>query len=215
MKLKYNENINIVKFNELEMIATQLEQELKPGNIALSGGSTYLKLLKIWSKKTLNLNNIEFYPVDERIIDFKSNDSNWGNTYRNFLSKYNKNRDNHFINSEKYNNKIKDIKMNTVFLGVGDDGHTASLFSTDDVFRNNDKKAITTTSPKAPFNRVSLTGNYIISADKIIIIFYGNGKEDIVKSVLNGDNLPIITLLKRVKSGVIYIHKPLIGESNE
>lgn len=215
MKLTYNSNVDIFSFDSMEDLSTDLKRYLKPGNIALSGGSTYLKLLKLWGNDTLDLDGIDFLPVDERVVDFSDEMSNWGNTYRDFLSQYNKNRENHFIDAERYNEFLQDKTIDTVFLGVGDDGHTASLFSVDTVFSFSDRKAIATVSPKKPVNRVSLTGKYITEAKKIIIIFFGNGKREIVDMVLKGLDLPITTLLKEVKSGEIYIHKPLLGGDNE
>lgn len=212
MKLSYNDNIDIIEFNDLEEISKISKKYLNKGNIALSGGSTYLKLLKSWANQDLNLEGINFYPVDERVVEFESEFSNWGNSYRDFLSKYNKNRDHHFTDANSYNNYLKNIEMDTIFLGVGDDGHTASLFSKDEIFKYPEKRAISTISPKNPKNRVSLTGNYITSAQNIVIIFYGAGKEEIVEKVLSGKELPITTLLEKVKKGVIYIHRDLIQE---
>lgn len=211
MKLNYNDNIRIEEFESLEEVADICKKYLQPGNIALSGGSTYLKLLREWGKDDLDLTAIDFYPVDERVVPFEDPMSNWGNTYRDFLSKYKKNRDHHFIDSSKYNEYLNNRKMNTIFLGVGDDGHTASLFSIDEVF-NSKERAISSISPKEPKNRVSLTGEYIINSDNIVIIFLGSGKEEIVKKVLNNIPLPITKLLSRVSKGTIYIHRDLIKE---
>lgn len=214
MKLNYNKNIDIELFDTLKEISVKTSKLLKKGNIALSGGSTYLKLLKSWDEMDLNLNGVEFYPVDERVVDFDSEFSNWGNSWRVFLKNSNKNRDHHFPNATEYNDILKEIDMDTIFLGVGDDGHTASLFSSSYVFENNNLKARSSISPKEPQNRVSLTGNYIASARNIVIIFLGDGKESIVNMVLSGEDLPITTLLKRVNKGTIYIHRPLLGENN-
>ena len=214
MELNYNKNINIELFDTLEEISIKTSKLLKNGNIAISGGSTYLKLLKSWAKMNLNLNNIDFYPVDERVVDFDSEFSNWGNSWRVFLKNNNKNRDHHFPNAAKYNDILKNIDMETIFLGVGDDGHTASLFSSSYVFENNNLRARSSISPKEPLNRVSLTGKYIASAKNIVIIFLGEGKESIVNMVLSGKDLPITTLLKRVNKGTIYIHRPLLGDNN-
>lgn len=215
MKLSYNVNIKIEGFEKLSELSKKLTKLLKPGNIALSGGSTYLKLLKDWALYDLKLKGVNFYPVDERVIDFTSEDSNWGNTYRNFLSKFNKEPGNHFIDADIYNNILDNIDMDTIFLGVGDDGHTASLFNIESVFRDKNKKVISTISPKEPKNRISFTGEYIIKASNIIIIFLGDGKKNIVDMVISGHDLPITTLLKKVNRATIYIHKPLLGDSNE
>ena len=214
MILEYNKNIEIELFDSLEYLSKKLLKILVPGNIALSGGSTYLQLLKEWSKFNINLDNIDFFPVDERVVDFNNSFSNWGNAYRIFLSKFNKNRSNHFTDATKYNSFLQNIDMDTVFLGVGDDGHTASLFTCESVFKY-DLKAINTESPKEPKARVSLTGNYITKAKNIIIIFIGDGKKEILKKLLNNNELPITTLLRKVSKGTIYIHKPLIGDLNE
>ncbi|QEN03494.1 hypothetical protein EW093_01830 [Thiospirochaeta perfilievii] len=215
MELSYNKNIKIEAFDSLNTLSKDLVNLLKPGNIALSGGSTYLKLLKEWSTLNLDLDGITFFPVDERVVDFNSEDSNWGNTTRNFLSKFSILPTNHFIDPKEYQVRLSNISMDLVFLGVGDDGHTASLFSTDVVFAHPYKKVISTISPKEPKNRISLTGNYLVESNNIIIILFGDGKKDIVNKVLNNIELPITTLLKRVKNGTIYIHKPLIGDIHE
>ncbi len=215
MELSYNQNIEIVGFEKLTELSKKLTTLLKPGNIALSGGSTYLNLLKDWAKYDLELEGVNFYPVDERVVDFTSEDSNWGNTYRNFLSKFSIEPKNHFIDADIYNTKLNNIDMDTIFLGVGDDGHTASLFNTESVFRDKNTNVISSISPKEPKNRISLTGEYIIKASNIIIIFLGDGKKNIVDMVLSGQDLPITTLLKKANNATIYIHKPLLGDLNE
>lgn len=215
MKLSYNKNIEVKEFDSLTNLSEILLNQLKPGNIALSGGSTYLQLLKEWAKHKIDLKGVNFYPVDERVVDFDNSDSNWGNTYRNFLSKFNLNSENHFIDADKYNKVLNNISMNTIFLGVGDDGHTASLFDIEAVFRDKNKSVVKSISPKEPKNRISLTGEYIIKAENIIIIFLGNGKKEIVDKVLSCKKLPITTLLKKVNKATIYIHKPLLGDLNE
>ncbi|MBN2616995.1 MAG: 6-phosphogluconolactonase [Spirochaetales bacterium] len=215
MKLKYNENIEIKTFNTLNDIEDPISIYLQPGNIGLSGGSTYLELLRILSKKDIDLKDINFFPVDERIIDFNSNESNWGNTYRNFLSKFNTTIENYFQDSKEYNKVLEGIKFDTIFLGVGDDGHTASLFDSKAVYRNDNLNAVETISPKAPFKRISLTGNCIKQAKNVVIIILGNGKKEIFNKILENTDLPITILLRELNNGVIYVQKSLVGVKHE
>jgi len=215
MILKYNKNIEIEPFSSIKDLSVKCIEIIKTGNIALSGGTTYLEILSNWGNYELDINNVNFYPVDERVVPFESNDSNWGNAYRVLFNKYYKTPNNHFTDANDYNQKLKNVKMDTIFLGVGDDGHTASLFHTETVLLDTDKKVIDTISPKKPFNRISLTGKYILEADNIIVVLYGKNKKEIAEGILNNKILPITTLLSKVKKGIIYIDEALLGELNE
>ena len=72
-----------------KLIVTRLNLSKKKLNIALSGGTTPLKILSLLKQKKIEWSRINFFLVDERIVDVKSNDSNFNKlneVFFNFIS---------------------------------------------------------------------------------------------------------------------------------
>ncbi|MBN1866626.1 6-phosphogluconolactonase [Candidatus Sumerlaeota bacterium] len=69
------------------------------------------------------------------------------------------------------------------FLGLGSDGHTASLFSRDDVRRGGDRWAIPVLRAKPP-ERVSVTSHLLSKVESLVFALAGPEKEEIAKSFL-------------------------------
>jgi 6-phosphogluconolactonase len=214
--LRINENSEhyIKAFRSLEELAFLTAPYLAAEKVALSGGSTYKKLFEYWLNFKSNLTNTEFFPVDERIVPFNSTDSNWGTAFRLFLSKINRECDkNNFpISKEEYEIRLKnEFKnsfpvFNSIFLGVGDDGHTASLFPKSKEVDDNESLVLQTTSPIPPYERITLGSSVITKAEKLIVILSGKGKKDILQKILKADDdLPIVKILSKYNNAVIFI----------
>jgi 6-phosphogluconolactonase len=71
-----------------------------------------------------------------------------------------------------------------ILLGLGADGHTASLFPGAGFALGSEKWVIETTSPGAPLSRVSFTPELINQAREIIFLVNGTAKASILKRVL-------------------------------
>ena len=88
---------------------------------------------------------------------------------------------------EDYRLALEDIKLDLVLLGVGPDGHVASLFpgraNLDDV----SSVFLIEDSPKPPSVRISFTMALINSADQVWIVAAGEGKADAVTKIVEGD----------------------------
>jgi len=88
---------------------------------------------------------------------------------------------------EDYRLALEDIKLDLVLLGVGPDGHVASLFpgraNLDDV----SSVFLIEDSPKPPPVRISFTMALINSADQVWIVAAGEGKADAVTKIVEGD----------------------------
>lgn len=221
-QIEFNSNskAEIILFNNLQECASLTADLLSTGKIALSGGSTFASLFNSWSQINLNIDNSEFFPVDERVVPFDHEYSNWGFAYKSFLSKcgHEKDKEN-FPSSLKYykdrlteafkTNKIP--QFDTIMLGVGDDGHTASLFPGGDYFEDTTSVILETISPKPPIKRISLAPATILKSRNLATIISGTGKKEIFKKITEKDSsLPIVKILSKKEYSVIYLDKNLI-----
>ncbi|HEX3580821.1 MAG TPA: 6-phosphogluconolactonase [Thermoanaerobaculia bacterium] len=82
-------------------------------------------------------------------------------------------------------------KINTVVLGVGDDGHTASLFPGTKALNVDAGIATAVFVPKLDMWRVTITKPVIRAADLRMVQVAGESKRDILRSVREGADYPI------------------------
>lgn len=75
-----------------------------------------------------------------------------------------------------------------IFLGVGSDGHTASLFPGMESKGNEGRKAVAMYAENLDSHRVTLTLPVINNARRVVIMVTGAGKADIVAEILEGKN---------------------------
>ncbi|SNY50687.1 6-phosphogluconolactonase [Paractinoplanes atraurantiacus] len=79
--------------------------------------------------------------------------------------------------------------FDVLMLGVGEDGHVASLFPEHPVLNETGTTAAVHNSPKPPPTRITLTMPTIQSADEVWLIAAGPDKTESVGKALNGDKL--------------------------
>ena len=179
-------------------------------NVAFSGGSTPALLFKSLAKNPyadiIRWEYVHIYWVDERCVYTEHPDSNFGMTKRLLLDHVNIPKENiHRIRGEaevksevfRYSQEIK-ANLSThknsfpefdwVLLGLGVDGHTASLFS--DTLALLERQTICTAAihPQTHQKRISLTLPVINSAKKISFHVSGAEKRAIVHEILDRKN---------------------------
>lgn len=76
--------------------------------------------------------------------------------------------------------------LDLAFLGLGDDGHTASLFPGDPLIGVSGQLVRAVTAPKPPPDRVTLTLDVLYAARQAIILAVGETKRDAVGAVTEG-----------------------------
>lgn len=80
---------------------------------------------------------------------------------------------------------LKERPFDLVMLGVGKDGHTASLFPHSDALREEKKWVVATKAPTSPKNRITLTFPCMNRAVNTVVYALGEEKAPIVKKVLS------------------------------
>lgn len=190
-----------------QLLKSEVDSEDKKFNLVLSGGSTPRNLFKYLSvnyKDQINWSKINFFWGDERCVPPSSDESNYKMAYDSLLSKLQITDTNIFrIRGEanpleeaaRYSKTIKnnvqiedDIpKFDLIMLGLGEDGHTASIFP--DQMNLIDDKRICSTAvhPVSSQKRITLTGSVINNAKNIVFIVTGKTKSRVVAEILNNE----------------------------
>jgi len=171
-------------------------------SFVLTGGDSPIKLYKHLSKsKNIPWNKIDFFIGDERYVDENSKNSNLKMCKKNLLNKikisnnqiYKINTNNKVIRKSvsEYEKKIKKyfLKKKVVFdlilLGIGNDGHIASLFKNNIKKRTNKNVSFV---KKKDFFRITLNLNCLNNSRSIFLWAPGKKKSFIVKRILLDNN---------------------------
>ena len=157
------------------------KNENKRFSFVLTGGKSPINLYKKLAKSKVDWQNIDLFWGDERYVSQKSKYSNYKLAYDNLIKKIKISKKNIFqietnINlsnsSKNYSNKIKKYFSNKTqsfdyfLLGMGTDGHIASIFPRSSEIN---EKFIARKVLRKDFLRVSLSLNIINSSKKIIL----------------------------------------------
>ncbi|EMK10393.1 MULTISPECIES: 6-phosphogluconolactonase [Leptospira] len=176
-------------------------------HIVLTGGETAKLLYSELKFMETDWSKWFFYFGDERCVPKDHTDSNCLMTERVLFKFIPVNERQIFripghLGAERgaleYSKSIKSISsFDLVLLGLGEDGHVASLFPGMDLSKEEDAIAIYD-SPKLPKERVSLSLNKINSSEFVFIIAKGKKKAEVIKRIEIGEILPV-TLLAPLK----------------
>lgn len=172
-------------------------------NIALSGGSTPKELFRVVNKNFLNEFNwsgINIYWADERCVSPENPESNYGEAERILLRNIPyaenihriKGENNPEAESKRYSSILRqnlpeENKLpvfDLILLGLGEDGHTASIFPDSIQIINSDKICEVTLHPDSQQKRITVTGNVINNALKIIFLVTGKSKAQVLKELI-------------------------------
>ena len=179
-------------------------------NIAISGGSTplffYRRLASFnsISLKKIDWNKIHIFCVDERCVPPNHQDSNFGTADKLFLRTIDIPQENiHRIQGEKepaeetlrYSDELKSNiplknsypSFDWIFLGLGEDGHTASIFpdQLNLLFSNDFCESVE--HPQTKQRRITLTGKVLINSRRITFLIIGETKQKAVKEIINNE----------------------------
>ncbi len=99
-------------------------------------------------------------------------------------------------------------KFDFIFLGMGDDGHTASLFPGEAVLNEQNKWVDAYFLAPQNMHRITLTAPLINKAEKIIVVTFGEKKAHALKEVTKGEYNPSLyptQLIKPVSGELVFL----------
>lgn len=205
--------------DHLHEVAVETLPYLRNATVALSGGSTYARLFREWAGMGTDCPTSSFFPVDERRVPFDDPRSNWGTAYREFLRHVGRSSDRrHFAQSAQALEEVlhRSFKrwppvFDVVFLGAGEDGHTASLFPGGAYLDDSSSVVLETTSPKPPISRVTLAPRVLMWARTLVGVVFGAQKQKVAKALIRGDrSVPFVRILAGHPAPHLYISRKLL-----
>lgn len=177
----------------LERLAAALGRSEAPVAICVPGGSTPVPILQILARAPLDWRRISVWPGDDRLVPEDHPASNTGRI-RRLLEP---------VGAEVVTlttmEQVPHFAL--VWLGMGADGHVASLFPSSDP-RADDAQPIRRIMPdplppEAPFERITLTIPALLDSDEVLIVTRGIDKRAVLDAALSGAaDTPIARLLR-------------------
>lgn len=172
----------------------------------LSGGRTpknvFTKLIKDY-KNSMDWSKVHFFWLDERYVDSQNKDSNYKLAYENLISKLDSVGSVHRIKCElklqdtivEYTKDIlnffgtEEVRFDFMLLGMGEDGHIASLFPKSREIHLTDQLVLNTEKKYSEFYRISLGLDLINNSKYKLLMIQGKEKMTMLKQ--KSLNLPI------------------------
>lgn len=211
-----------------DLIAQSLADALGEGgdaSLVVSGGSTPKQCFSLLSGKALDWSRVHIAPSDERWVDPADENSN-----------------EHLIRSQLMQGPAEAAQLlsfyrvgvepaaapgligpelhdlprpfSCVLLGMGEDGHFASLFPDFDGLTAALDTSATTQCTQvktsgSPFLRISLTLSALLDTSMLVLLFFGEAKREVLQQALSGEgDYPVAALLSQDQIPVTVIWAP-------
>lgn len=181
-------------------------------HLALSGGKTSSLLFSLLAEKysrEVPWQKIHFWWGDERMVPPDDPESNFGAVNKLLFSKIGlsqskihriKGEVNPIEEAKRYGIEIRSLIPNNngwpefdlIMLGLGDDGHTASIFSDQMQLMESENITEIAYHPVTGQQRITLTGKVLNNAKKIAFLVSGESKAGIFNEIIQNTNNPSV-----------------------
>lgn len=198
--------LNILAAENFISIGNQAIETNGRFTISLAGGSTPKSLYQLLAsdayKNRIDWTHIFFFFGDERNVLPTDEESNFRMATENLLKPLQIAEENIFRwqtesknAAENYEQTIKEFfdlpeaefpRFDLILLGMGDDGHTASLFPFTEALTETSRIAVENRVEKLNTNRLTFTFPTINNASNIIFLVSGASKAEVLREVLEG-----------------------------
>lgn len=172
-------------------------------NVMLTGGNTAERLYRQWSESSiLPLEHIRFFFGDERCVPPGHSDSNYALVMRTLLNKkkpahgsvmrMEAERHDRDAAARDYEELLPE-KIDVLLLGMGADGHVASLFPFASALQPAHRSVLPVIGPNPPRERLTITPRVIASAGSVYLLATGEEKGKILAEAMGspGDYLSL------------------------
>lgn len=187
--ISFNHNVKLLIYSDLNSlkddVANLFVKEFNKGLCVVSGGTTPKDIYKKISKKNNFKPKRKILLADDRLVSEISLLSNYSMILKNLFIDFDENfplsyyKELQNFNVKSLQKKIKEIlkenKLHSSFLGIGSDGHTASLFPKKADF-NSESNSFKIKNHFDDFERFTLSYKTLMMSKQIVFIATGSEK---------------------------------------
>jgi 6-phosphogluconolactonase len=190
------EGVELVRLEDEEEVADFVADELAAGAregaaIVLTGGHSPGRAYELAAEREPDWTDAKLWWGDERCVPPEDERSNFRLARERLLDRLSAlPREIHRIRGElgakeaaaEYDAALADVRLDFVLLGLGPDGHTASLYPNQPTLEERSRRAIPAEAKLEPFvDRVTMTLPVLCSAPEVLFIVTGESKADAVE----------------------------------
>ena len=193
----------------LDLISSEINDS-ENYSLGLSGGSTPKFFYELFAEKYKDFSNIYLWTVDERHVDVNDENSNqrminsiFSNSNLNIIDYSFEEDPGH--SAKNYTTKVfsKVDKFNAAILGVGEDGHVASLFPDTTALNSSEIGFVQNEVNILTRWRVTSTFELLKNVEDVYLLVTGDNKKDIIKKIGKENDLPVNKLIRLRKKTVL------------
>jgi 6-phosphogluconolactonase len=185
VELRVSASAELASRDAAELLAAAA---LRGGHIALSGGSTPRPAYEAAARLEPDWNRVEVWWADERCVPPDDERSNYRLVRESLLDRLDRPpMIEHRVLGERrpdeaadlYEAELEGVVFDLVLLGIGPDGHTASLFPNDPALDELRRRAVAV--PRADIDRVTVTVPQLNASETVVFLVTGEEKAPAVE----------------------------------
>ena len=188
-----------------------VELARRGGHVALAGGSTPRRAYELAAELEPDWSRVDIWLGDERCVSPDDERSNLRLVRETLLARLDRQPTLHPVHTEldavdaaaTYDEALRGVVLELALLGLGDDGHTASLFPGSPALDERDRLAVSADPGLAPWvGRVTMTLPMLLAARQIVFLVVGNAKaESAHRAFVSEPSVQIPASLVRFRKG--------------
>ena len=193
--------------------------------VALSGGRTPEPVYReVAASSSIDWTQVDVYFADERAVPPDHPESNYGMVHRVLLSRVpipngrvhrmEAERPDRAVAARDYARSLP-AELDLLLLGMGPDGHTASLFPHSSALDERRRRVLPAVAPKPPAERLTITPRVFDEARQLAVIVTGQDKAAMVEQAIEGPLEPKAIPVQLALRGTWFLDQAAAGRLRE